>query len=468
MFFFDDWMLHAREGLDRKQGQPKPVKAIQLEYDADPDLKSIRGIGPAYDDRLDCFYAIADCHDQSGRRFMTRLEMKDPYNWPRQTFAPGSDPLWKRAGNTYMDQHGNPLTCFNVYSLAGTPLEDKGSVALFFDYGEKHSQKPYTEDIPSACVGFSQDGLHFEVEEETLWIQHHSDTGNPPIWNPWTEEFLIYCRPEQSDRRVCVLTTTDFKTFTPPRVILQPDALDPVGREFYGLGPKRYEDIFVGLLSIYDSEPTEKAGCKFEGTNEMQVAYSYNGYAWHRSFRETFIGRTDAGSPMGGQVYAGLVGRTSENRLMFAGMASWGDHGEDIQQIAAELKRQVWISCIYEMRLDGFAYLRTRARQGLIRTKPVVPQGGDLTVNARMTPSGHLKVAVLDTNFNPLPNYTIGDAVPVTGDELFGKVSWQERKNLDELKGKSVILEVQIREGELYAMRFPYQVHLGEYPRDRV
>ena len=171
---------------------------------------------------------------------------------------------------------------------------------------------------------------------------------------------------------------------------------------------------------------------------------------------------------MGGQVYAGLVGRTPQNRLLFVGMASWAEHGGDVEHAPEEWKKQHWVNCVYEMRLDGFAYLRTRARQGLIRTKAVVPQGGDLTVNARTAPSGHVKVAVLDCSFEPLPNYTIEDAVPITGDELFGNVRWRDRENLDELKGKSVILEVQVREGELYALRFPYQVHLGEYPRDRL
>ena len=30
LFFFDDWQLHAREGLDRKLGRPQPVKEIDL------------------------------------------------------------------------------------------------------------------------------------------------------------------------------------------------------------------------------------------------------------------------------------------------------------------------------------------------------------------------------------------------------------------------------------------------------
>ena len=65
------------------------------------------------------------------------------------------------------------------------------------------------------------------------------------------------------------------------------------------------------------------------------------------------------------------------------------------------------------MRLDGFAYLKTRAKYGMIGTKAVVPQGGDLTINVRTTPSGHVKVAVLDTNFKPLPNYTLEDSIPI-------------------------------------------------------
>ena len=36
LFFFDDWMLFAREGLDRKQGRPQWVKEIV--WDSHPDL----------------------------------------------------------------------------------------------------------------------------------------------------------------------------------------------------------------------------------------------------------------------------------------------------------------------------------------------------------------------------------------------------------------------------------------------
>jgi hypothetical protein len=46
-------------------------------------------------------------------------------------------------------------------------------------------------------------------------------------------------------------------------------------------------------------------------------------------------------------------------------------------------------------------------------------------------------------------------------------VRWRNRDNLDELKGKPVLIEVRVREGELYALRFTHQVAPGEHIRDR-
>ncbi|MCK4417396.1 MAG: hypothetical protein KAV99_04455, partial [Candidatus Latescibacteria bacterium] len=214
-------------------------------------------------------------------------------------------------------------------------------------------------------------------------------------------------------------------------------------------------------------EPTENARGKMQGTNEAHLAYSYNGQNWYRAFREPFIPRTEAGTAFGGQVYTGAPVRSPDNRLLFNVMGYAVEHGVDDEDVPEEWNTPKTYQ--YEMRLDGFVYLRTRARYGLIQTKTVIPQGGELSINARTTPSGYVKVAVLDEEtFKPLPNYTLEDAVPITGDELFGKVRWRNRENLDELKNRPVILEVHVREGELYALRFSYRVALVEQPHERV
>lgn len=455
LFFFDDWFLRAREGMDRKLGRPKMTKEVVLDFQSDPDLKSIRGLVPIYDPARSCYMLIIDCHDKKGQRFWIRLESDDPYTWPPVQWRPGDGRLWTRTDNVYLDQNNVPLCCFNQLPLVGTPFADKGYFFNLVDRGN--------------ATGFSKDGLHFELDDKAPWVRGYgSDTGNPTVYNPWTGEFMIFCRPDCLDRRVSRVVSKDLKTFSRPNVILQPDAQDPVCREFYGLGAFLYGDVFLGMLSVYDTEPTERGRYKWQGTNQTHLAYSYNGQNWYRASREPFIPRTKPGTHAGGSVYIGLAGRTPDNRLLFGGMVTWTEHGMDIGHAPEEWKNKPYRVYMYDMRLDGFAYLRTRARNGFIRTKSVVPQGGEMTINVRTNASGNVKVAVLDeANDKPIPGFALEDSVPITGDHLFAKVRWRDRENLDELKGKRVLIEVRVREGELYALRFTHQVAPGEHIRDR-
>ena len=461
LFFFDDWLLRAREGLDRKQGQPRRVKESVPAYY--PELRCRGLLNPDYDELQGCYATYVDCHQRKDdKRFIIRLETDDPYNLPVPRWTSGSGPIWTRMENVVMDQYNNPLSCFNVLPLLDTPLAKKGYFMNLYRYKKKNHSE-------SAAIAFSQDGLHFEVDEETSWIPHFSDTGNPTVYNPWSGQYMIFCRPEFVDRRVAQVITTDLKTFSPATVILQPDIDDPVCREFYSLGVSLYDDVFMGMLEVYDTEPEEKAHPKIQGTNETYLAYSYNGQNWYRAFRQqAFFSRTEAGTSLGGCVCASVPVRAPDNRLLFGVMGNIVDHGVDFLENCPE-EWKTYKSYLYDMRLDGFVYLKTRARYGLLQTKTVIPQGGELTVNIRTTPSGYVKVAVLDEKtLKPLTNYTLEDAIPITGDELFGKVHWRKRENLDELKDRPVILEVHVREGELYALRFSYWVALGEQPHERL
>jgi hypothetical protein len=150
-------------------------------------------------------------------------------------------------------------------------------------------------------------------------------------------------------------------------------------------------------------------------------------------------------------------------------MGAWGGHStvED-----AELNEQIWKMercLVYELRLDGFAYLETRARDGLIRTKALITEGDELTLNVRTSRNGYVKVQVLDAvTFEPLPHYTLEEAIPITGDHLFAKAQWQDRDNIAEFKGRPVMLEVHVREGELYALRVPYKAFYTSWLAHRI
>jgi len=214
---------------------------------------------------------------------------------------------------------------------------------------------------------------------------------------------------------------------------------------------------------IYDTEPMEKSMLTMQGAMETQLTYSYDGEHWYRAFHNSmFIGRGGAGTLTGGMVVAGAPVRTPDDRVVFSGWGTWGDHGHHDTPNEGG-------SFIYELRLDGFAYLRTRARHGLIRTKALIPEGDELTLNVRTNRSGYVKVQVLDAvTFEPIPHYTLDEAIPITGDHLFAKAQWQDRDNIAELKGRPVILEVHVREGELYALRLPYKANYTGWCAHRI
>ncbi|MCD4669300.1 MAG: hypothetical protein K8S14_02515 [Actinomycetia bacterium] len=459
LFFFDDWLLHAREGLDRKQGQCSLLKEVNL--GAHPELSSIYALRFYYDKWLDRYVMYVDCTHKYNKKnqsnFTFRLDTDDLCDWPVPEWTSGSGPLWDRVKNPVLDQNGNPMYYFDVLCLADTPLAEKGYFMNIYDFMDRGKSI-------GPVIAFSRDGLNWEVDIKTRWIHYLSDTCNPSLYNPRTGQFMISCRPEFVDRRAAFIATTDMKTFSTATTVLQPDAEDPVCREFYGLNPIFYDDIFVGVLQIYDTEPTENAPFKMLGTNEVQLAYSYNGQNWYRASRQPFFARTEPGTASGGCAYLGTPVLTRENRIVFCLTPSWVAHdcGKDLPEGYNPIP-----TYLYDMRLDGFVYLKTRARQGMIKTKTVISHGGELTMNVRTTPTGHVKVAVLDGTLNadtfgePLPNYTLEDAIPVSGDEIFGKACWRNRNNLDELKGRSIMLQVHVCEGELYALRFPYQVGLA-------
>ena len=457
LYFFDDWLLDVREGLDRKMGQPRTLKKIYPE--GHPILSAARLLTIHRYEKNGRYAAYVDCHGSEGhRRFLVRVETDDPFEWPLPQVSEGPGQLWRRTKDVVLTQDGEAMWPSTYCILAGTPQEDRGYyVATVTQYKDEKKQ----------FFAFSDDGIHYHVKDDKPWRPYMSDTSNPVVWDPFRERYLIGYRPWLVDRRVAMGTTTDFAQVHDLGVVLQPDSLDPPGTEFYGLSFRLYDDIFIGTLSVYSTEPSECSRIKWEGCVETHLAYSYDGDHWYRPFREPFLARREPGEGGGGSIYAGLSGvRTADGRELILAMGSLGDHNAYRESIGVDLYEQGtwWSQLLYDLRPDGCVYLKTRARWGHIRTRALLVEGDDLTLNIRTLPTGEVRVQALDPeSYEPIPGYTLEECVPVTGDHLAAPVRWQERNGLGGLNGKPVLLEVRVREGELYAMRFNYRPYYAAY-----
>ena len=269
-----------------------------------------------------------------------------------------------------VDQDGAPIWAHAVHSLAGTPLAERGYASAVLD-------------VPRHLTwgGFSDDGVRFTVDRAGPWLDPGSDIAGDILWNREAGFYQLFVRPVYGDRRVAMSTTADFTQFTRPVTIMQPDSQDRVGTELYDMPPRSYEDFYIGLLNIMTSDRFEEVSLssdwpqiKYFGRMDTQLAYSYNGLYWYRTEREPFIGVRDYGQVGGGSAYGKEMLRTHDDRLLFFVVGDYGGHAARVDKETDWPYGSGYRSpMLYELRLDGFCSLKTWGREGVLRTKVIIP-----------------------------------------------------------------------------------------------
>ena len=460
LLFLDDWMVERRTCLERVWDQPRFVKEIFTDYH--PGVLGYGGyFSVFYDEKVGRYamYLAVYPPEADPGTFVLRLESDDPYNWANPTYDLTANPAWKGYRNVVVKEDGDRFWPTVVRSLLGTPFEDRGYVVTCFNPDRQQN---------SSIAGFSSDGLHFTLDRDHAWQLTRSDTWSGVQWNERAGFYQIFTRPVLVDRRVSIVSTTDFQTFSPSMTVLQPDALDGVGTEFYSMPVRSYEDLFIGLLHIMTPDTFEERRVKMGGRMETQLTYSYNGVTWYRTLRKPLIGTRDYGLQGGGQVYAMEMLRTPDDRLLFYVHGSRGEHAAypDMQASGIDT-RGFFGPLLYEMRLDGFCSLKTQGKDGLLRTKTIILQSGEMKINVRTTQHTAIRVQMLDgETAEPIPGYTMEESKPISGDHLFAIPRWQEHENLSELVGRPVRIEIAMREAEVFAIRTDCHVFIGHEPTD--
>jgi hypothetical protein len=110
------------------------------------------------------------------------------------------------------------------------------------------------------------------------------------------------------------------------------------------------------------------------------------------------------------------------------------------------------------LRIDGFVSLRASARGGELVTKPLVFDGGNLTLNVSTSGAGNIQVEIQDGAGQPVPGYALADCPPIFGDDLAHVARWRKGGDVRPLSGKTVRLRFVLKDADLYAFQFvPYQ-----------
>lgn len=266
----------------------------------------------------------------------------------------------------------------------------------------------------------------------------------------------------RSTRKVVQTRSSDFIHWTEPFLVTAPDdadaqhvAIDNLDIAHYGMQQFSVGRVQFGTLGIFRYVANEM---------DVRLVYSRDGH--------TFVA-TDHGTPFlaprgEGHWDAYMVSVTSQPIEM--GDELWFYHGgtklhhdwwcgppegidhDDVREAEPRM-RDAYAMGVAKLRKDGFASLDgSRERPGYVLTKPFKSAGDGLTINARCRPGGSIRVAVLDSDRNPLPGRTDEQCDAFTGDACAHRVTWGGASSLG-TPGKWRQLLFMIRDAEIFSFR---------------
>ena len=277
----------------------------------------------------------------------------------------------------------------------------------------------------------------------------HCEPVGGAFYNPKRDCYTILHRRTWGDRGVGYQDTRDFIHYTPYETCMHQDALDEALDEIYGMSAFEYAGLFVGFPLVYtDNAPSRRT--KFDpGNIYPQLAFSPDGHHFQRSLRRSFLPE--------------YQGQPSLNWLSCAlnapdgGLYLYCAHSPEPHGVAFRTHQNGRIR-IYRLRRDGFIGLETESEATVI-TREFLFRGGDISVNLQ---AENATMAVIDTSGDDPASHVWGmDAAapgfdhdfcePFSGDS----VCWRPRfggRDLEELKGRVIILEIRYTRGVLYSV----------------
>ncbi|WP_053332380.1 hypothetical protein [Verrucomicrobium spinosum] len=231
------------------------------------------------------------------------------------------------------------------------------------------------------------------------------------------------------------------------------DAPEPEGRypgagetpQLYGLNAVAYESLMVGVHYIHRGPKNEICDRgKFPKLIDLELGFSRDGFHWDRPDRRGFI----VGSRTEGSWDRGYLQSTTGvfvvlgDQLIFPYMGASG--------IAPNGNRGMYTGGsvgLATLRRDGFASMDVESgnEAGVLTTRPVSFQGGQLFVNAA-TEKGELWAELLDET-----GKVLAVSRKTSGDSTKQKLDWVDREDVLAFASKPVRLRFHLTQGRLYA-----------------
>lgn len=301
----------------------------------------------------------------------------------------------------------------------------------------------------------SPDGVHWAGPTRTMRVGDNTSIS----YNPFRKKWIYSVRTGRDGRTRGYRECDDFvkgATWKPEELVhwAGADALDlpdpQVGdrTQLYNLDAIAYESLMLGVFAIHRGPTNEIcAQQKRPKLTDLELAYSRDGFHWHRPDHTSFLAGTrkegdwDRAYLHSAATVCAIVG----DKLCFYYSGFSGK--------SPALGGQVYAggaTGVAFLRRDGFASMDAGEKSGTLTTRTITFKGKHLFVNLD-APQGELRAEVLDESGNVIAPFTAEKCAASTGNSSRQRIVWKDANDLSPLSGRKVKLRFHLTRGRLYA-----------------
>lgn len=305
--------------------------------------------------------------------------------------------------------------------------------------------------VPGVYPLYSPDGIHWRrVANKPIISKGAFDTLNVPFWDAAAGVYRCYIRnyTRHADkafsgvRTIESCTSQDFFHWSDPQHNLYAPGV-PL-EQFYtnSVAPcPGAEHILLSFPKRFVPGRKKVASYGEPGVSDGVFMTSRDGVHWDRTFLEAYL-----------RPGADERNWTDRNNMIARGIAVTGEN--EFSLYASEHYR--WPDNRLRRLVVGrhrFASVRAGAAGGSMLTRPFTFTGSRLVVNASTSAAGYIRFAIADDTGRDLPGFAMGDCSEWFGDEFDAEIAFTGG-SLAALQGRPVRLRVELRDADLFALKF--------------
>ncbi len=348
-------------------------------------------------------------------------------------------------------------------------LAEENLTPAFLDPNEKDPNKRYktlvkTGTTTSAGMKMdlytSGDGFRWTAYEQNPVIDTSPRKGRwgPTVfmgWDPIRKMYGVHMESclhkgcPMGKRVIGRAESPDGIRWSEAQTILIQDARDYPDTEFYAMAASTYQDLYLGLISVFRTTNTR---------HYPELISSRDGIHYQREYREPFFpnGSYDGDfDDTSIYVFAAPIIRDDTMRIFYIG-ANW--RGPDtLREKGDRARRAIGLATIPA---DGIVSVDGgKLRPGILVTRLFAFQGRELYLNMEAAKHNagaglpEVRVEVLDSDHQPVDGLKLEEADPLTKTGRH-QVSWAGRGDLSRLAGAPIQLKISIHNAKLYSFQF--------------